>query len=333
MRIDEEALARAVEQGTFTGVVTVDVGDERVLEQAHGFAHRAAGVRNTPATRFGVASGSKVFTALAVLRLVEDGALDLGTRVRDVLDDDLPDVDDGVTVQHLLTHTSGIGDYLDEEAAWDPHDHVLRTPVHLLGTAEAFLPELTGFAQVSPPGERFAYNNGGYVVLAVVAERTSGRTFHDLVRTEVIDRAGLTTTDHLRSDDLPGDAALGYLDAEGNAWNVLHLPVLGTGDGGAWTTADDLHRFWRALLDGRVVSRETVAWMVRPRHDVPGEDLRSGAGVFLHPTGEALVVEGYDAGVSFRSTHDPATATTVTVLGNSSEGAWPVIGALAPLFD
>ncbi len=73
--------------------------------------------------------------------------------------------------------------------------------------------------------------------------------------------------------------------------------------------------------------------MIRPRHDVPDEDMRYGMGLWLHRTGPALVLEGYDAGASFRSTHIPASRTTVRVLGNSSEGAWPVIGALAEAID
>ena len=115
--------------------------------------------------------------------------------------------------------------------------------------------------------------------------------------------------------------------------NTLHLPVLGNGDGGAFTTADDVHRFWLALLDGRIVSRETVEEMTRPRHDVPEENMRYGMGFWLHRTHPALIMEGYDAGVSFRSTHLVDTRTTVSVLGNSSQGAWPVISALAPAID
>ena len=77
----------------------------------------------------------------------------------------------------------------------------------------------------------------------------------------------------------------------------------------------------------------TVEEMVRPRHDVPDEDMRYGMGFWLHRTGPALVLEGYDAGASFRSTHLTGTRTTVTVLGNSSEGAWPVIAALGKAID
>lgn len=329
--LDEDALASAVAKSSFTGVVTVDVGDERVVDRAFGYAHRAHRIPSSGRTRFGIASGGKAFTALAVMRLVEAGLLTLDDPARRHLGADLPLIDEGVTIEHLLTHTSGIGDYLDEEADWEADDYVLAVPVHLLDHTEAFLPVLDGYPQAFPPGERFAYCNGGYVVLALIAERVAGRDYHELVEEDVCGRAGLVETAFLRSDELPGDAALGYLYAEGDRTNVLHLPVRGTGDGGIYTSAADVHRFWQAFTAGRIVSADTVAAMVRPRRDVPAEGLRYGMGFWLHPTGPGLVLGGYDAGVSFRSTHDPQTGTTVSVLGNSTEGAWPVIGEMARL--
>ena len=331
--ITPEALDAAIEAESFTGVLTVDVGDERTLERCEGFANRALGVPNTPSTRISAASGNKGFTALVIMRLVEAGKLGLTDLVRPILGDDLPLIDDAVTIEHLLTHTSGIGDYLDEEGDGEIDDYIFSLPLHVLAETEAFLPALDGFPQKFPPGERFSYCNGGYVVLALVAERVSGRDFHELVQTEVCDRAGLTGSAFLRSDDLPGDAALGYLDEEGNRTNVLHLPVRGNGDGGMYFTADDLHRFWNALLDGRIVSPGTLAEMIRPRFDVPSEHKRYGMGLWLGRRNSSLILEGYDAGASFRSTHIPETRTTVTVLGNSSEGAWPVIYALADAMD
>lgn len=329
--VDDAALDAAAARESFTGVVTVDVGDQRRFARADGYAHRALHAANTPATRFAIASGSKMFTALAVLRLVEEGVLARETPVRGILGTDLPLIDDAVTVEHLLTHSSGIGDYLDEDADWDAADYVLPVPVHTLADTEAFVPVIDGYPQVFAPGTRFSYCNGGYIVLALIAERVSGRGFHDLVDDEVSARAGLMRTAFLRSDELPGDAALGYLYNEGDRSNVLHLPVRGNGDGGIYTTADDLHTFWRAFLDGRIVGERTVREMVRPRFDVPQEGKRYGMGVWLDRTGPQLIMEGYDAGVSFYSRHHPATATTVSVLGNSSEGAWPVAGVVAEL--
>ena len=333
MHIEARTLDDAVARNAFTGVATVDVGGRRTLERCEGFLHRGLRVPMTPDTRIAIASGSKAFTALAVMRLVEVGTLKLGQRVRGLLGDDLPLIADAVTIEHLLTHTSGIGDYLDESADWEAADFVLTVPVHTLTTAEAFLPLLGGHPQQSAPGERFAYCNGGYMVLAVLLERVTRMTYHDAVRRLVVDPAGLERTGFLPLNDLPGDAASGYVLDEGNLVNTLHLPVLGNGDGGAFTTAADLHRFWCAFLDGRIVTRDTVAEMIRPRHDVPEEGLRYGMGFWLHAFHPALVLEGYDAGASFRSTHIPGTQTTLSVLGNSSEGAWPVIRAFAAAVD
>ncbi|MBB1511167.1 beta-lactamase family protein [Tessaracoccus sp. MC1627] len=333
MQVDPHTLDDAVAKNAFTGVVTIDVGEARVLERCEGFMHRAFGVPMTASARIAIASGSKTFTALAVMRLVEDGALRLDQPVRELLGDDLPLIDDAVTVEHLLTHTSGIGDYLDEDGDWEVDEFILTLPVHTLTTSEAFLPMLEGHPAKFAPGERFAYCNGGYMVLAILLERVTGEVYHDVVRRLVFEPAGLAATGFLPLNDLPADAALGYLADDGDLVNTLHLPILGNGDGGAFTTADDLHRFWLALLEGRIVSRGTVEEMTRPRHDVQDEGMRYGMGFWLHRTGPALVLEGYDAGASFRSTHIPATRTTVTVLGNSSEGAWPVIGTLATAID
>ena len=333
MEVDPRALDDAVAAEAFTGVATVDVADRRILSRCEGFIHRALRVPMTSSARIAIASGSKAFTALAVMRLIEDGELRLDQPVRELLGDDLPLIDNGVTIEHLLAHTSGIGDYLDEDSGWEVSDFVLSLPVHTLTRAEAFLPMLEGHPQTFAPGERFAYCNGGYVVLAILLERVTGRTYHDVVRRLVFEPAGLGRTGFLPLNDLPADAALGYLANEGDLVNTLHLPVLGNGDGGAFTTADDLHRFWLALSEGRIVSRETVEEMTRPRHDVPEERMRYGMGFWIHRTHPVLILEGFDAGASFRSTHIVDAQTTVSVLGNSSHGAWPVISVLARAID
>ena len=255
----------------FSGVVRVDRDDTTVLERAVGWSHRALEVPMTPQTRLAMASGSKGFTALVVHALAAEGTLPLDTPARELLGDDLPLVHDRVTVDHLLTHRSGIGDYLDENEEHRIDDHVLSVPVHTLATTTDYLVALAGHPQAFTPGERFAYNNGGFVVLALLAERAAGAPFADLVDQRVLVPAGMTDTGYLRSDALPGRTAVGYLEAEGDRSNVLHLPVRGSGDGGAYTTVRDVHRLWTALEDGAVLDPGALAEAWRPRSEVPSE--------------------------------------------------------------
>ncbi len=310
----------------FSGVIRVDRGDEIEVARPYGLAHRGHEIPNTLDTRFATASGAKGFTALTVVSLIEDGLLDLATPARSVLGEDLPLIDDDVTVEHLLSHRSGIGDYFDEDLEQELTDYLLPVPVHELATTEQYLAVLDGHPSKFAPGERFSYCNGGYVVLALIAERTSGVPFHELVRRRVCESAGMEDTAFLRSDELPGRTAVGYLETDGARTNVLHLPVRGTGDGGIYTTVADMSAFWDALFAGRIVSKEWVAEMVRPRSDVPHETLprRYGLGFWLHPTTDTVFLEGSDAGVSFRSVHDPRSNLTYTVISNTSEGAWPL---------
>ena len=321
--VDQEA-----ERRRFSGVVRLERAGDVELCAAYGYADRAHGIANTVETLFATASGSKGLTALAVLGLVERGTLTLETPARSLLGDDLPLIGADVTVEHLLAHRSGIGDYLDEDGDGDITDRVLRVPVSELAATEEFLTVLDGHPRVFRAGERFAYNDAGYVVLALLAERASGTDFHDLVRTTVCAPAGMVDTDFLRSDELPGRAALGYLFVDGARTNVFHLPVLGSGDGGAYATAADFGAFWEALFAGRIVPMTRVAEMVRPRSDWPEESRRYGLGLHLHRTGDAVWLEGYDAGVSFTSLHDPGSATTWTVMSNWSDGAWPLVRLL-----
>jgi CubicO group peptidase (beta-lactamase class C family) len=331
---DLEGAVDAVAGATgFSGVVRVDRGGRVELAKAYGWAHRGLRVPNTVDTRFGTASGTKSLTALTVVSLIESGHLDLATTARSLLGEDLPLIDDGVTVEHLLTHRSGIGDYFDEEVVESMTDYVMPVPVHRLATTSDYLAVLDGHPQKFAPGERFAYNNGAFVVLALIAERASGTPFPELVRTRVCEPAGMRDTEFLRSDEPDERMALGYLEADGLRTNVLHLPVCGSGDGGMYSTAADVHALWSALYAGQIVPANRLADMVRPRCDVPSESMRHGLGLWLHPTGEAVILDGSDAGVSFRSVHDPATGVTHTVLSNTTTGAWPVTRRLAELLE
>lgn len=264
-----------------------------------------------------------------MVSLIEEGLLDLATPARSALGPDLPLIGDDVTIEQLLAHRSGIGDYLDEDLEQDLADYLMPVPAQELATTEQYLAVLDGHPPKFAPGERFSYCNGGYVVLALIAERTSGVPFDDLVQQRVCEPAGMVDTAFLRSDDLPARTALGYLEIDG-AWrsNVFHLPVRGSGDGGIYSTAADLSALWRAFFAGEIVSMDWAGAMVRPRSDVP-PSRRYGVGFWLHATGDAVFLEGCDAGVSCRSVHDPRAGVTHTVISNTSDGAWPIARFLA----
>ncbi len=325
MRLLGQAVDAVANANGFSGVVRVDLGDEVELANAYGLAHRGYEIPNKVDTQFAIASGTKGLTALAVASLIEDGSLDLSTTARSVLGQDLPLIDDDVTIEHLLSHRSGIGDYLDEDADHDIADYLMPVSVHELATTQQYLSVLDGHGTKFPPNERFAYNNGGYVVLALIAERTSGIPFHELVRQRVCEPAGMDDSEFLRSDELPGRAAVGYLMIDGvSRTNVFHLPVRGSGDGGIYSTVADISSFWNAFFAGQIVPAHWVAELVQARSDVPRMSKRYGLGFWLDESSDVVMLEGCDAGVSFRSVHDPSRRITHTVISNTSDGAWPI---------
>ena len=330
----DHSIDRVAAETGFSGVVRVDRGDEVEFVKAYGFAHRGWEIPNEVDTRFGIASGTKGLTALTVMSLVEEGRLSRTTTARSVLGDDLPLIDDAVTVEHLLAHRSGIGDYYDEDIVREPLDYVSLVPVNELGSTEDYLRVLDGFETKFPPDERFSYSNGGFVVLALIAERASETPFYELLPQRVCEAAGMVDTAFLRSDELPGRAALGYLAEDGPRTNVFHLPVRGSGDGGIYTTASDVSALWTALFAGRIVSKDLLAEMVRPRSEVPSptQPARYGLGIWLHPSRDLVELHGSDAGVSFQTVHDPNERFTYTVLSNTTDGAWPIVLHLDELF-
>jgi CubicO group peptidase (beta-lactamase class C family) len=308
----------------FSGVVRVDRDGAAVWAKAFGAADRSYAIPNTVETGFAIASGTKGLTALTIVSLVEEGCFALETRARSLLGGDLRLVGDEVTIEHLLAQRSGIGDYMDEDVAADIDQPSLPVPVHQLATTGDYLRVLDGHAAKFAPGERFSYCNGGYVVLALLAERATGVAFERLVHERVCAPAGMHQTAFLRSDELPGGVARGYLAPDGLRTNALHLPVRGSGDGGIYTTVADIHSLWAAFFAGRIVSQAWMAEMVRPRSDAPEHSMRYGLGFWLHPWRDVVMLEGYDAGVSFRTVNDPTRRVVHTVVGNTSSGAWPL---------
>lgn len=319
LQADVQALA---DEHDFSGVVAVSRHGERVMALARGSADRANQRPITLDTRFGIASVVKGLTALTTASVIESGELRFDTTFRSLLPDALPLVDPEVTIEHLLGHTSGVGDYLDEDAIGSVDDYVMNVPVHQLDEPMHYLPILDGFPQRTSPGTAFAYNNGGYVLLSIAVEVATGRSFYDLVQERVLEPAGMGHTGFERSDRLPPGAAIGYLE-DGRS-NVLHLPVRGSGDGGAYSTVHDLDALWSSLFAGRILPMPMVERLVAPRSEVPSEGSHYGLGFYIRSDRDTVMLEGMDAGVSCRTAYDRPSTLSYTVISNTSSGTWPL---------
>lgn len=323
-------LEQVAQEHDFSGVVRVQHQGQTIVEFACGQSDRANGRTNNLTTRFAVASGTKALTALTIMSLVESGALTLDTTLRSLTAGDLPHVDEAVTVDHLLMHRSGVGDYLDEAVDGDIDDHILGAlSAHAFETARDYLPLLNAHEQQSFPGERFAYNNSGFVMLSLVLEITTG-SFHQAVRDRVLTTAAMPDAGFFRSDELPANTAVGYL--RNGRSNVFHLPVIGMGDGGVFFTLDDTTAFWDSLLTGSIVSRESVAAMTA-EISVDNDTRSYGRGFWLGPGGHHVWIEGMDAGVSFQSGVFRDADVRYSVLSNTSSGAWPLVQAICDEVD
>lgn len=321
---------RAARAG-FAGVVRVDVGGTTLHASAHGLADRAHALPNTIDTRYAAASALKGCTALTVMSLVQDGLLTVDTSIVSVLDEVASFVDPAVTVLHLQSHRSGVGEYCDEVVTSRDADCDAIASC-ALQRPSAIVAVMDGVPALSEPGTEFLYNNAGFVVLALLSERVSGTPFVELVEQRVLAPAGMSTSGILRYDELDGDVAIGYRERSGLRTNVHAVPNQGIGDGGLFATAADMVRFWHAFESGAIVERSIVERMTTP-HGCSRRGTPYGLGFWLHPVTDAITLEGYDIGISFRSVHRPSTASTWTVASNWTDGAWPLADELELLID
>lgn len=329
---DWERVERRIEETAFSGVVLVELEQRTLHARAAGWADRARGFPITLATRFAIASGTKALTALTVMSLVADRTLELDLELQGAWAGGSELLPAGVTLRQLLAHTSGIGDYLDEDEIPDIEDYALAVPAQRLAQPGDFLPLLRGRPAKHAPGEHFRYCNSGYVVLALLIEALTGRSYYEVVHERVCVPAGLRDTAFLRLDELPPSAAVGYLPARGWRSNEHLVPARGAGDGGIYTTVADLSRFWQALNAGQILPLSLVSEMWRQQH--PSASPRGyGLGFWLAPERGAAFIEGSDAGISFRSWNEPRSGLRWSVISNTTRGAWPIAkeleGALA----
>lgn len=329
-----QTLDSLVEEQAFSGVIAVRQGDAAIYERAAGYADRSNKVANTPATRFGIASGTKFFTALAIGKMVEAGKLAFSTRLQDCIALDFPRYAPEITIEHLLTHTSGIPDYYDEEKVADFDNFTVAVPWYALRGPRDYLAVFPDEPMKFAPGERFAYSNGGYILLGVVIEELSGLKYQDFVTQEIFRASGMARSGYFAMNKLPENTALGYIE-EPDGWrtNIFNLPIVGASDGGAFTTAQDVAALWKAFWGGEILSKELVELYTRPHVAVKtaDQDRYYGYGLWMREVagqGRDIYFTGCDAGVSFLSSVYRAQELQITVLSNTTDGAWPIVRAI-----
>ena len=334
-------LAQRAAAGSFSGVVLVACDGRNIFSAAHGVADRSTGRPVTMDTRFNLGSMNKMWTAIAVAQLVEQGKIDLDAPVGRYLPDLAnPALRDSVLVRHLLSHTAGTGSYFTRG--------FLRNHVFANAAADYlpyFVPDPLDFR----PGERMQYSNAGFALLGAIVERVSGENVFTYMPRAVLARAGMTTASYADLRRLSPDMAVGYAMPPGAEAPVPNTPMLeqhGSPAGGAYATAADVLAFSRALWGGRLVRPDLVATFTQPR--VPmGPSMHYGYGFGVGEVGGWRLVghNGGAPGVGTEFVSFPDQGLDIIVLTNVEmpeatnvvgrmigvlQGRAPVTAAMAP---
>lgn len=318
----------------FSGVFSVVGENGSIFEKCDGFRNRSDELPNKLDTAFGIASGTKMFTGLAVCKLIDSGKLSLDDKLWDVLPYDLGQIDKRVSIYHLLTHTSGIGDYLDEEApdSYEAEQELCnKYPVYLWERLEYYLQMITPLPQKYKPGLRFGYSNAGFIMLGLVIEVISGTPYQQYVTDEIIRPLHLKHTGFYRMDSLPANTAYGYIRDKSGQWktNIYSLPVLGGSDGGLYTCAQDLDVLWRGVFNGCVLSENMLQAFLKSQV-TRSEGKSYGLGVyrFDSKSNTAYYAVGGDYGVDFFTAYFPKLKITASALGNTDVNNFPLLNAM-----
>jgi CubicO group peptidase (beta-lactamase class C family) len=308
-----DAYLAELNDDNFSGAILVAKDFVPFASKATGYADRARGAPNATITPFNIGFVTKVFTAVAIGQLVDQGKVALDDPLTKYLPTYPKPVGDQITVAMLLGHTAGTGDYLDDPGYRGVRDRFESVP-ELIGAVN------TDVLPGRVPGKTFAYSNTGYLLLGAVIEKASGRDFYDYMDNEVFAKAGVAAGFLHNTEDERSDRgfALGYKSDDSTNWSLL--PVRGTPATGAYATAPDLLSFHKALTTGALVKPQTLRRLVITEPNAGQTPTGLTSGVFT----------GDDVGVSavFGMT---TTGYTVIVLSNFEGAAQPVAAKILKL--
>jgi CubicO group peptidase (beta-lactamase class C family) len=253
-----------VAAGRFAGAVLVAKNGKVLFSGAYGLADREKKIPNTMDTRFRIGSMNKMFTAVAVLQLVEAGKIKLTDPVgKYITDYPNQEIATKVTIHQLLTHTGGTGDIFGPE--FDKHRKELRTLNDYVALYGKRSPQFD-------PGSQWRYSNYGMLLLGVVIEKVTGQSYYDYVQEHIYKPAGMTLTASLPEDQSVAGRSIGYMRSEASGWvaNTDTLPYRGTSAGGGYSTVDDLQRFASALMSHKLLNADSTELLITGKVETGG---------------------------------------------------------------
>lgn len=262
----------------FSGTVLVQHGDRRLYQRSFGVAERAFGTPVDDSTRFHVASITKLFTAVLVLQLHQEGRLDVNAAMGTVLPDYPGQGAGRVTIHQLLNHTSGLAGF-DRERSFQEGVQNGMERYQLPHTSDALLARCCGGPLEGEPGAAFTYNNADYIVLGKVIERVTGKPYAQVLEERILRPLGLGDTGMMRSDTILPRLASTYFYPDDTGKGVPDLPVYWENffaAGGMYSNAADLLVFADALFGGdRLLGADARTRLLTPALDEYGYGLWS----------------------------------------------------------
>ena len=314
----------------FKGNIYIVKDGEVICESVTGFADLANEIPNTIETKFASASAGKVFVAVAILQLVEQGNIKFDDTLGELLDIDLHSIDPDVTVKQLLNHTSGVPDYFDESVMDEYEELWVDYPNYKIRHNNDLFPLFINKPMMYEKGERFQYNNSGYVLLASIIEKVTGMYFDDYLKKNIFDVCDMKSTGYYAFDRLPARCANSYIycpDTNDFRTNIYSTDVKGTGAGGAFITVKDMVNFWTNLTNGNLITKELVAEMLS-KQSGDGDDAEEGFygyGVWIIDNQKGTdyaYFQGFDPGVSFISEYNADKNIISVMVSNYQNNVW-----------
>lgn len=253
----ERLLSEEAAKGLFNGAALVTFGDQVLVEKGYGFANLEHEIPITPETRFRLASASKSFTAVIIMRLIQQGRFTLETPLADLLPWYRRDVAERVTVHHLLSHSSGIPfEMFDELFCDQQHEEPLRKIVEDHHSADLEF----------EPGSKFKYSNSGYVILGAIIEEVTGKPFAEVIDELLFKPAGMTQSGSEQVEMIMPKRAQGYQGEAGHRYrqHYFNLANFARGAGTVYSTLEDLYRWDQALYSNALLTAENKRKMFTP---------------------------------------------------------------------